>query len=494
MSDESDAKADADYDAFLKSKLDAVPMSGFEVEMPIGDYLFPFQAVLVIWALRRGKSAVFASTGLGKTRMQIEWARHVQAYTGKPSWAADGGDDADKRARMGGNVLVLAPQAVGAQTAIEARLLGIEVTLCREAKDVRPGINITNYERLHKFDATMFSGIVLDESSCIKHHESATLEMLMTAFHGTPYRLCATATPAPNDWTELGTHAEFLGVKTRLEMLAEYFCHDSGQTSTWRLKGHAKEIFWRWVASWGAMVRKPSDLGYSNDGYDLPPLNVRSHVLEADEKEAHEAGFLFVMPARTLTEQRSAKRASMPNRVKHAVSLIKNDPKEQWIVWCELNAEQDALEKYLGAEAVSIRGAHNADEKDELHKAWITGKKRILISKSSIFGWGLNWQHCARMIFVGVTHSYESFFQAVRRSWRFKQTRPVDVHVICSETERAVLESLQRKEGQAEKMGDELADAVKDALVSSIGGLIHETNDYNPQQPMRIPAWLTAGI
>ena len=248
------------YDEYVRKKLTVHPPSGIAQPVINVTRLFPFQRDLVMWGLRRGRAAVFADTGLGKSGMQIAWADSVARHTS-------------------GDVLILAPLAVAAQTVAEGVACGVEVTLCRDGADVRPGVNITNYDRIHRFDASRFSGVVLDESSCIKHHEAKTLAILMDAFSSLPFRFCATATPAPNDWTELGTHAEFLGVCTRAEMLAEFFCHDGGETQTWRLKGHARTAFWRWVASWGAMVRKPSDIGYDDAGYDLPAIEVVSRTV-----------------------------------------------------------------------------------------------------------------------------------------------------------------------------------------------------------------------
>lgn len=255
----------SDYASFLSRKLAVAQPSGFALKHT-PSWLFPFQADLVRWALSRGRAAVFASTGLGKTRMQLAWAGNVWNETKRP-------------------VLVLAPLAVAAQTAAEGETVGVRVNVCREAKDVDSGVNVTNYERLHRFDPREFGGVVLDESSCIKHFASKTLTQIVEAFGATPYRLAATATPAPNDYTELGTHAEFLGVCSREEMLAEFFCHDGGETQVWRLKGHARKAFWRWVASWGALVRSPADLGHDGSDYVLPPLDVRQHVIEASNEQ-----------------------------------------------------------------------------------------------------------------------------------------------------------------------------------------------------------------
>jgi hypothetical protein len=273
-------------------------------------------------------------------------------------------------------------------------------------------------------------------------------------------------------------------------MLAEFFTHDGGDTSVWRLKGHARELFWRWVSGWAAVVRKPSDLGYDDDRYQLPPLEVRPHILEADENEARQAGMLFAMPAKGLAEQRAAKKASLGRRVEHVRSLVAAEPGEPWVVWCELNAEQDRLAEALGDQAVSIQGSDSPEAKLSMHEAWLKGEKRVLISKPSIFGWGLNWQHCSKMAFVGVTHSFEGFYQAVRRCYRFGQQRPVTVHVVCAENEIEILRSLERKERDAKQMAAELASVVRESLIASVRGQARQTNPYEPRVAMRVPAWL----
>jgi len=274
-----------DYAQFVATKLSTVPPTGIAEGFSLPGSLFPHQSALTAWALRRGRAAIFADTGLGKSRMQLSWAAAVHRYTKRP-------------------VLILAPLAVAAQTVTEGAVLGVEVQHCRDGAEVGPGINITNYDRLHRFDPAVFGSVVLDESSCIKHHNSKTLQTLLDAFKSTQFKLCATATPAPNDWVELGTHAEFLGICTRQEMLAEYFTHDGGDTSSWRLKGHARHVFWRWVSSWGAMIRKPSDLGFDDGAYNLPALHLHEHSVDF---EMPLNGMLFAAEAQSLSERREAR-------------------------------------------------------------------------------------------------------------------------------------------------------------------------------------------
>ena len=456
-----------DYRDFVSAKLGTDATIG--IDAPLRDYgLFPHQRDLTAWALRRGRAAIFADTGLGKSRMQLAWADMVHRETGC-------------------DVLILAPLAVAEQTAEEGQSIGVAVTHARDGSDVRAGITITNYDRLHKFDVAQFGGVVLDESSIIKHHAAKTLQTLLDAFRATTYKLCATATPAPNDWTELGNHAEFLGVRSRAEMLAEFFVHDGGDTQTWRLKGHARQVFWRWVASWGAMVRSPADLGHDASAYDLPALHVHQHTVETEHNPAHG---LFAMEAQTLMDRRDARRSSLVERVRACAQMVNAD-RRPWVVWCDLNAEGDALTAAIDG-AVQIAGADDADVKEQRLHDFANGKIRVLVSKPSICGFGLNWQHCARMAFVGVTDSFEAYYQAVRRCWRFGQKHPVDVHVFASQQEGAVVANLRRKEADARAMADAMASETMSAVRENILGRSKDTNPYHPIAPMRVPSFLEA--
>lgn len=456
-----------DYRDFVSAKLGTDVTIG--IDAPLRDYgLFPHQRDLTAWALRRGRAAIFADTGLGKSRMQLAWADMVHRETGC-------------------DVLILAPLAVAEQTAEEGQSIGVAVTHARDGSDVRAGITITNYDRLHKFDVAQFGGVVLDESSIIKHHAAKTLQTLLDAFRATTYKLCATATPAPNDWTELGNHAEFLGVRSRAEMLAEFFVHDGGDTQKWRLKGHARQVFWRWVASWGAMVRSPADLGHDASAYDLPALHVHQHTVETEHNPAHG---LFAMEAQTLMDRRDARRSSLVERVRACAQMVNAD-RRPWVVWCDLNAEGDALTAAIdGAE--QLAGADDAGVKEQRLHDFANGKIRVLVSKPSICGFGLNWQHCARMAFVGVTDSFEAYYQAVRRCWRFGQKHPVDVHVFASQQEGAVVANLRRKEADARAMADAMASETMSAVRENILGRSKDTNPYHPIAPMRVPSFLEA--
>lgn len=645
------------YSEFINGKLGMVDRAGIDV--PLRDYgMFPHQVDLTRWALRRGCAAIFADTGLGKSRMQVAWADTVNRETRR-------------------DVLILAPLAVAEQTVEEGHRIGVTITHAREQSDVKPGINITNYDRLHKFDTDRFGAVVLDESSIIKHHTAKTLQTLLAAFRHTPYKLACTATPAPNDWTELGNHAEFLGVRTRAEMLAEFFVHDGGDTQTWRLKGHARQIFWRWVATWGAMLRSPADLGYDASAYLLPPLDVHQHSVEIEHNPAHG---LFAMEAQTLMERRDARRASLVDRVRACELLVKAEwakmaaseimggchgmeegirgsseaeggyrsgisceaqcaidegqgspqvihagvlqgqPREipakdageasrvqretpgevcresgiprcnagecegmaagqsaqeevseaqkvrhdacgilghddgagrslcdlrasghgetellsgggslprqregarpavyelqsghrkvqgrsrttapsgrihlePWLIWCDLNAEQDALRVAFGDLAFSVQGSDTEEHKEYAIRAWLRGERPVMISKVSILGFGLNFQHCNHMAFVGVTDSFEAYYQAVRRSWRFGQTKPVNVHIFASNQEGAVVANLKRKEQDAQKMADAMALETIDAVRSSVIGNRKETNIYAPDTRIQLPNFMRA--
>jgi superfamily II DNA or RNA helicase len=461
-------KTDA-YKDFVSQKLSSVPPTGLPSVPPLGEHLFGFQDDVTRWALRRGRCAAFLDTGLGKTSVQLEWAKRVHEYTGQ-------------------DVLILAPLAVAAQTVAEGARFGTEVTLCREASDVRAGLNITNYDRLHKFDAARFGGVVLDESSCVKNFNSKILSQLLASFSQTPFKLACSATPAPNDFTELGTHAEFLGICTRTEMLAEYFCHDGGDTQQWRLKGHARDKFWQWVSGWAAMVRRPSDLGWEDDGYILPGLEFHDHVIAADHTAVRGMGLLFAEEARSLTERRAAKKGSIGQRVEACAALVNSTP-GPWVVWADLNAEGDALTKAIRG-AIQVSGSDDIETKETRLTAFARGEARVLVSKVAICGWGLNWQHVNNMAFVGVNDSFEAQYQAIRRCYRFGQKNIVNVHVFSSELEGAVTRNIARKQADAEKMGEELSKWTRDAMRVAVKGQARQTNDYSARREMVIPEWL----
>lgn len=456
------------YSDFLSSKTPRAVSAGFRVDaLGQREHLFEWQQAIVQWALRKGKSAIFADTGLGKTRMQLAWAYEVHRHTGR-------------------NVLLLAPLAVAQQTVAEGESMGIPVRYCRSQSEVGLGLTITNYEMLPHFDPSQFVGVVLDESSILKSYSGKIRNQIIESFADTPYRLACTATPAPNDYMELGNHAEFVGSMSRVEMLATFFVHDGGDTSEWRLKGHAVWPFWKWVSSWAAAVRKPSDMGYSDEGYDLPELRIEHHELE-HESPVGEA--LFRMEAQTLNEQRAAKRETLEQRIAHAVRLVEAEPGEQWLIWCELNDESEALARAIPG-AVEVKGSDSPEHKQQTLLGFASGRVRVLITKPSIAGFGMNWQNCARMIFVSVTHSYEQFYQAVRRCYRFGQQRPVEAHVIFADVERAVVANLERKEREADHMRAQMVRYMRFEDDGQATGRI--SIPYNPDAGIRFPAWLTS--
>lgn len=408
-----------DYGSFLAGKRRDWTGAGFVVSADdLASGLFPFQAALTRWALRKGRAALFADTGLGKTRMQVAWAEKIP-----------------------GRVLILAPLCVGAQTIAEAKRIGVEI------KPLGAGtrIEVANYERLHHVTPSDYAGIVLDESSILKSFDGKTRTRLIAAFKETPYRLCCTATPAPNDIAELANHCEFLGIMTRAEMLATFFVHtDDGNEGRpgWRLKGHAHQAFYRWLASWGMFLRCPSDLGLSDEGYDLPPLEIREAVMPGPPA----TGFLFPgMGLGGIRERLAARRDSLAPRLKEAVRLIQATP-GPWIAWCGLNAEQEAITAALGEEAVSIAGRDSEALKQARLARFLSGEARVLVSKVKIAGFGLNLQHCSQMVFCGLGDSYEAYYQAIRRCWRFGQTRPVTAHLVVSDAETEIVANVRRKE------------------------------------------------
>lgn len=451
------------YEEFLRRKEITVPSAGIDTEnITVSDKLFDFQRDIVLWALKKGKAAIFAGTGLGKTLMQLEWARHI-----------------------GGTVLILAPLAVSKQTISEGGKFGITVHHCRYQEDVIDGgINITNYERMDRFDFSKFRGVVLDESSILKAQAGKIRAQLIERCQQIPYRLACTATPAPNDLMELCNHSEFLGVMSSNEMLATFFVHDGGDTSKWRLKRHAVQGFWKWVASWSVMLTNPADLGYNGERYNLPPLRISQHTVHTERQP--EA--LFAIEALTLQERQQARRDSVQDRARECAALVNAD-KDQWLVWCNLNSEADAL-KALIPDAVEISGSDQPDVKERAAVDFAAGRIRVLISKPLIFGMGLNFQRCHKMAFVGLSDSFEQYYQSVRRCWRFGQEHPVDVRIITADTEGAVAQNIQRKEKQFEEMLHGMIAVTQNITKDNIRSTARQTIKYNPREIMILPTWL----
>jgi hypothetical protein len=435
------------YELFLESKIRKYEESGFTTD-EINPLLFDFQIDIVTWCLKKGKAAIFAGTGLGKTGMQLEWAKKVCEYTA-------------------GNVLILAPLAVSEQTVREGLKFGIEVNICREQSEIKPGINITNYEMLHKFDCDSFSGVVLDESSILKSFTGKVRTEIIEAFRDVPYRLACTATPSPNDYMELGNHAEFLNVMTRSQMLSMYFVHDGGETSKWRLKGHCQTAFWDWVASWSVMLSNPTDLGYENHFFDLPKLTI--HEIIVDEEYPYAI-------AKTLSERRDARKDTVDLRVSKAAEIA-NSLNEPVIIWCDRNDESLDLKNSIN-ESVEIRGSHTQEYKKDKLEGFANEQFLKLVSKPSICGFGMNWQHCSKMIFTGLSDSFEQYYQAVRRCWRAGQTKDVDIWIVTSKREGAVVENIKRKEVLFAGMLSGMIAATQDITKENIKATKREENVY----------------
>lgn len=459
------------YQEFLKTKEPKALNSGFEKpKSSMNQALFDWQADIVFWALKKGRCALFEDCGLGKTIQQLEWAHSVSEHCGKP-------------------VLIVCPLAVSEQTKREGERFGYEVTVARGQKEVGNGIHVTNYEILDHFDADAFCGVVLDESSILKNFSGKMRVEITEKFRGTPYKLSCTATPAPNDYIELGNQAEFCGVMSRAEMLATFFVHDGGDTSKWRLKGHAKEKFWEWMATWSAVLQKPSDLGYPDGGYTLPELKTIEHIVESGKNIVDGNFSLFASLASTLSERRDARRESVAERCRAAAEIVQSGKDDQWLVWCDLNAESRELVSCIPG-AVEVRGSDTIEAKSKALQGFTDGSIRTLVTKPSIAGWGLNWQNCHNMIFVGLSDSYEMMYQAIRRCWRFGQECPVNVHIVISDAEGNVKNNIERKERQSKEMMAEMVRYTKKILESEISGTKRITIPYNPEVNMLLPDWL----
>lgn len=398
--------------------------------------LFEWQRRIVAWALRVGRAAIWADTGLGKTLMQVEWARQIA------------GDS--------GTALIVAPLAVCYQTVREAAKIDVAAAYVRDQKDVTgPGVWITSYEMIENFDPDDLDAVVLDEASILKNSSGKTRDAMITHFQTVPYRLACTATPAPNDPEELTNQAEFLGQMTRTFMLAAYFVHDQ---DGWRLKGHARMPMIRWMSTWAVAIRKPSDIGGDDTGYVLPGLNIVGHTVEADVQEE---GALFAVELGGVQGRAAVRKQTLEERCREAVALVEAEPDEPWLIWTGLNDEADAIARML-PDAVNVKGSMSPEEKAAALLDFADGKISYLITKPSIASQGLNYQHCARMVFVGMSDSYEQYYQSIRRCYRFGQTRVVDAHIVTSRLEGQIVENVRRKEQQAETLTSELVAYMKD--------------------------------
>lgn len=449
------------YIDFIKSKARQSRDIGFE-DAQVSDVLFDFQRDVVRWAVRKGRAAIFQDCGMGKTLQQIEFARVILE-------------------KIGGSGIIFTPLAVAQQTIREGKKIGVSINLCKTGDDVIPGLNVTNYERLNHFSPDQFSVVVLDESSILKSFSGKTRQEIQAFSERIMYRLACTATPAPNDYMELGNHSEYLGVMRRVEMLAEYFVHDASDTQKWRLKGHAEKDFWKWMASWCVAMRRPSDIGFDDGAFILPALNIHHKIVESKSLN----GYLFPTIAQTLEERRDARRSSLSERVAAAADLA-NNTTDPFLIWCDLNIESDALKRAIPG-AVEIKGSDSQEHKESSMMGFSDGSIRVLITKPSIAGFGMNWQHCNKMAFVGLSDSYEQIYQATRRCWRFGQKKIVDCWIIASESEGAVIQNIARKERQSSEMFDQL---VKHISVYGVGKRPGSYKEYEARNKIKMPSWL----
>jgi superfamily II DNA or RNA helicase len=452
-----------DYSEFLAKKLQLLQSVGIDCnDSEISTQAFDFQKYLIKLALKHGRFGIFAGTGCGKSICMLNWANILSV-------------------RLDISVLILAPLGVAKQTVREAEKFNIECSYASNQGEINSRITITNYERLENFSASYFDAVVLDESSILKAYTSATKQLIIDSFSKTPYKLSCSATPSPNDYMELGNQSEFLGVMTRPEMLAMYFEHDGGDTQNWILKHHAKNEFWKWVNSWAIMLNHPRDIGFNQDGYDLPPLNYKSH--KVNTKIILDSKKLIQGEAKGLAEQRKVRKESMIDRCQKALEIIQNSENklDPWLIWCETNDESKYLAEII-PNSIQVQGSDKQEFKERIAEEFSKGEVPVLITKPSIFGYGMNWQVCNRCIYIGLSHSHESFYQSVRRLWRFGQTKEVEVHIIQHTLEGAIERNLKRKEAEAIEMLQGMVNASRDVA--------NQSNVLVESQKIKIPEWL----
>lgn len=461
-----------DYEKFLKTKKKEVLPVGFEISSDeVNSMLFEFQRDIVVWAVRKGRAAIFLDTGMGKTFIQLEWAR-----------------------LMGQNTLIIAPLSVARQTVREGRKIGLDVKYIRSGKELEPDHNlwITNYEMIDEFDLAVFGAVILDESSILKAIGGKTRRKLTSACESVPYRLACTATPAPNDNIEIGNHAEFLGVCTQAEMLAMFFINankehtyimDNGMTfrkkgsnkggTEWRIKHHAEQPFYQWLSSWAITMTKPSDLGYDDNGFILPPLNIETHFVDVDYKPEDQ---LFFTNLKGIQDRSKVRNDTIQDKLS-VLSEILDDTSDQWIVWAGTNNECDAITK-LKPEIVNVQGNDNPEYKANTFEAFQDGDIRLLLTKPRIGGFGMNFQNSNNMIFFGLSDSWESWYQCIRRQWRFGQTKPVNVHVILSSIENAIYQNIMRKDAMATNLRNGLIEHVKNYEIGELKIMETKRSNY----------------
>lgn len=427
--------------------------------------LFEHQRRSLDFACAQGRAALFLDTGLGKSRVEAAFADEARIQTGKPA-------------------LILTPLAVARQMQRECEAVGVEARVIREDADIWPGVNIANYERLSKLDVSRFGGVVLDESSILKSFSGPTKRMIVDAFKATPYRLAATATPAPNDHMELGTHSEFLGGLGIMEMLCRWFINDTSTASQdWRIKGHAAHAFWEWVSSWSRAASLPSDLGGDDAGFILPPLTYKTHVVRADLSQDTD-GNLFRIPDQSATAVHKEKRLTIGDRVAMAADIA-NSANGSVIVWCETNGESAALAKAI-PDSIEVVGSMTPDQKETALDTFTFGKRRVIVTKGKIAGFGLNWQHANTVIEASVSHSYEQHYQKIRRAWRYGQSKPVACHIVMSDTELPIWSNVQRKASDHQKMKVEMARAMIGAQSAAVRAVYGRVPDVTMPKFMKM--------
>lgn len=459
----------AAYLDFLRSKEARAQARGLDAVPELAGHLFPYQRACVEHNLRVGGAGLFLDTGLGKTACELEWCRV----------AAEANN---------GRALILTPLAVARQIEREGKRWGYEIRVIREQHEAGDGINVCNYDRLEKLNPGAFGAVALDESSILKSFTGKTTRALIEAFRGHRFRLSATATPAPNDHMEIGQHGEFCGVMQSVEMLSRFFINDTSKASQhWRLKRHGVAAFWDWVASWARAAAMPSDLGDSDDGFILPALRTFRHRSET-AGGVHADGALFADIV-SATNMHDVKRKTSKGRADLAASIIARDPAEPWVIWLDTDYEADAVRAALAefGGVGEVRGSHPVERKEATLEAFLNGEIRYLVTKPSVTGYGLNWQHCARTIFVGRSFSYESWYQAVRRLWRFGQKREVQCHVIVAEGEDSIGRVIDRKAGDHDAMKREM----RAAMLRAVGASAAVRVPYDPRHDGRLPRWLT---
>ncbi len=457
------------YYEFLRNKTTQFNSVGLDVKKEeLNNTLFEWQKECVLWALKNGRCALFESCGLGKTIQQLEWAYQVHKKTG-------------------GNVLIVAPLGVAVQTAKEeAPKVHIDVNIIRSNDDIKDGINIINYEMIDNIDSNKFIGVVLDESSILKNFTGSTRTKITEKFKNTPYKLCCTATPAPNDYMELLNHAEFLNVMTTAQALSIFFINDM-KTGSWRLKGHATMDFWKWVSSWALNIELPSDIGFDDTGYILPKLNEKEEIVDINIDSDDYSDGLFRTIEMSATSFYKEKKRTIESRTKRVKKIIDNNPNEQYLIWVDMNEEADKL-KLLLPDAVEVRGSDKNTFKEEASQKFKSGEIKYLISKPKIFGYGMNFQNCHNVIFCGLTYSYENYYQALRRLYRFGQKEEVNSYIVLGSTEKIILETIRRKEKQQQEMKNSMSISTKDIQLLEIKQ--EEKKEKKIDSTIELPSWL----